>query len=76
MRWLCWFGLHDWAVLRSFGGGYYGPRLDDRICLRCAKRDNQIERADERKRRHELLQQKRTMRAKELLASTIDNNFR
>ncbi len=70
--WLCWIGIHDWAVLRSCGG-YMGTLVvQDRVCLRCAKRDDQFKRraAEERE------QLERQQKAKELISATIDNNFR
>lgn len=45
---LCLIGLHDWEPL-----DYWGIRYEDRICLRCERRDDQITRAKRRYRRLE-----------------------
>jgi len=63
MRFLCWFGIHDWVILNwRWGRG----TLFKQICLRCGKQVDQIRQEKERQIRADLLENERFVKAKKM----------
>jgi hypothetical protein len=63
----CFLGFHDWYYLDTYYTYWYESNIYDKVCLRCKKRDNQIEERNKSLEEQELKREKRRLLALKII---------